>query len=189
MLLSDRDIKSEIKKGNIVIKPFPNFKTQLSACSLDLHLANSFLVYQYTKSPFIDIKKAIPEGLMKKIEINDKNAQFVIQPGEFVLGATEEWIELSDSIAARLEGRSSIGRLGIIIHATAGLIPPGWRGRLVLEIANISRIPVALYPKMRICALTFEKVSSPVATPYYKKTDAKYVNQNGPTVSKIKLDL
>ena len=187
MLLSDRDIKSEINKGNIVIKPFPNFKTQLSACSLDLHLGNSFLVYQYTKSPFIDIKKTIPEGLMRKIEIN--NTQFVIQPGEFVLGATDEWVELSSSIAARLEGRSSIGRLGIIIHATAGLIPPGWRGRLVLEIANISRIPVALYPKMRICALTFEKVSSPVETPYYKKTDAKYTNQNGPIASKIKLDL
>lgn len=189
MILSDIDIKSEIKKGNIVIKPFPNFESQLSACSLDLHLGKQFLVYQYTKGPFIDIKQPIPKELTKKIKLANKNSQFIIQPGEFVLATTEEWIELPDSIAARLEGRSSIGRLGIIIHATAGLIPPGWRGRLVLEIANIARIPVALYPGMRICALTFEKVSSKVETPYYKKKGAKYLHQKEPIVSKIKFDL
>jgi dCTP deaminase len=187
MILSDKDIKKEIKKGTIVIKPFPNFKTQLSACSLDLHLGNKFLVFQYTKSPFIDIKKPMPRGIAKTITISDD--QFVIQPGEFILGITGEWIELSDSIAARLEGRSSIGRLGIIIHATASLIPPGWRGRLVLEIANIARIPVALYPGMRICALTFEKISSAVEIPYCKNKNAKYLNQNMPVISRIKLDL
>lgn len=188
MILSDKDIKKEIKQGNIIIKPQPDFKNQLSSCSLDLHLGNSFLIYQYSMLPFIDIKKEIPEGLMKQIEVKNKNKYFIIQPGEFVLGATDEWVELSDMIAARLEGRSSIGRLGITIHATASLIPPGWRGRIVLELGNIARMPVALYPKMRICALTFEQISSAVNIPYFKKKNAKYANQKGPTISKINFD-
>lgn len=188
MILSDADIQQAIKKKLIVIRPSPDFKIQLSSCSIDLRLGNEFLVYQYTQGPFIDIKKPIPKSLTKKIIVRE-NQQFVIQPGEFVLGTTLEWIELSDEIAARLEGRSSIGRLGIIIHATASLIPPGWKGKIVLEIANIARIPVALYPGMRICALSFEKVSSKVIVPYYKKKGAKYLGQKEPLPSKIRLEL
>lgn len=188
MILADCDIKKAINNGDIIIKPQPNFDSQLSSCSLDLHLGSQFLIYQYSILPFIDIKKEIPSELMKQVDLKNQDEYFIIQPGEFVLGATDEWVELSDKIAARLEGRSSIGRLGIVIHATASLIPPGWRGKIVLELGNIARIPVALYPKMRICALTFEQVSSTVNIPYFKKKNAKYANQKGPAVSRINFD-
>src|SRR3989344_4419989 len=184
MLLSDFDIKKEIKKKNIVIRPAPDFSQQLSACSLDLHLGNEFRVFEYSALPFIDIKKTIPQNLTRVVTIK-KNESFVVQPGEFVIAATEEWVELSNQIAARLEGRSSLGRLGIIVHATAALFPPGWRGAPVLELGNIARMPVSLYPGMRICAFSFEYVSSPVETPYYKNKNAKYRNQKGAVASKI----
>lgn len=184
MLLSDRDIKKEIKKGNIKIKPHPTFDIQLSSCSLDLRLGYEFRTFQYSVLPFIDIKKELPSELSKKIKISGDKF-FIVQPGEFVLGTTYEWVELSDHIAARIEGRSSIGRLGIIVHATASLVDPGWKGNLVLELSNIARMPVALYPKMRICSLAFEYLSSPSEIPYNKRKISNYINQKGAVFSKI----
>lgn len=188
MLLSDTDIKKEIKNKNIIIKPAPNYEEQLSPCSIDLRLGNEFRIYQYAQTPFIDIKKPIPLELTKAVKIRHGNT-FTVQPGEFVLASTYEWIELEDIIAGRLEGRSSLGRLGIMIHATASLIPPGWRGNLVLELGNIARIPVALYPGMRVCALSFEYLSSPAAIPYDKKKTSKYIRQKGTVASKIDKEL
>lgn len=184
MLLSDRDIKNELKVGNIILKPKPNLDIQLTSCSVDLRLGEEFRIFQHSSVPFIDVNKEIPDSLTKLVKADGKKG-FVVAPGEFVLASTLEWIELADNIAARLEGRSSLGRLGILIHATASLIPPGWRGNLVLEIGNISRIPVILHPKMRICALSFEYLTSKSDVPYYKKKGAKYINQKGAVASRI----
>lgn len=188
MLLSDGDIKKEMKRGNIIIKPKPDFDIQLSPCSLDLRLGNEFRVFQYATLPYIDIKNGLPDHLTQAVRLSKKDP-FTVQPGEFVLASTLEWIELSDSIAARLEGRSSLGRLGIMIHATASLIPPGWKGNIVLEIGNIARMPVALYPEMRICALSFEYLTAPAEIPYDKRKTSKYLNQKGAVVSKIDQEL
>ncbi|OGK14880.1 dCTP deaminase [Candidatus Roizmanbacteria bacterium RIFCSPLOWO2_02_FULL_37_19] len=184
MLLSDKDIRRNIKQKNIIIKPIPDFSTQLGPCSLDLRLGTNFRVFEYTVTPYIDIQKGVPSELTRPIKIPN-NVPFTVQPGELVLASTAEWIELPDNIAARLEGRSSLGRIGIIVHATAQLIPPGWRGNLVLELSNIARLPVALYPGMRVCALSFEEMTSNAETPYYKNKMAKYVNQKGSVASKI----
>lgn len=173
----------------IIITPPPDLRVQLSSCSLDLRLSNQFTIFQHGTVPFIDIKRELPKELTRTITLQKDTHYFVVQPGEFVLASTYEWIEMrTTTIAARLEGRSSIGRLGITIHATASFIPPGWRGNIVLELSNIGRIPVALYPKMRICALTFERITTPVEIPYHKKKNAKYVNQKGPLTSKIHID-
>ncbi len=184
MILSDGDIKKEIKKGIISITPAPNFTTQLDACSLDLRLGTEFRVFDYSAIPYIDIKAGVPKELTRLIKMK-KNMPFFIQPGELVLAATDEWIELPDNIAARLEGRSSLGRIGIIVHATASMIAPGWRGNIVLELSNISRLPVALYPGMRICALSFETISSKALRPYNKNKGEKYHRQKGAVASKI----
>lgn len=184
MILSDRDIKKEIESENIVIKPAPNFKEQLSACSLDLKLGREFRVFQYSVLPFIDIKKQIPDGLTSLIKLK-KGEPFILQPGEFVLASTEEWVELSSKIAARLEGRSSIGRLGVIVHATASVVSPGWQGNITLELGNIGRMAVALHPGMRVCALSFEYLTSEAEVPYHKNKMSKYVRQKGVLASKI----
>jgi len=188
MLLSDGDIKSEIKKGNIIIKPKPNYKIQLSSCSLDLRLGDEFTIFEHAKLPYIDIKKPITNGLIKKVKIND-GEPFVLQPREFVLATTHEWVKLPDNIAGRLEGRSSIGRLGVIIHSTAALIDPGFSGKIVLELGNIGRMPVVLYKKIRICSLSFEKLITPAEVPYYKKKIAKFLNQTSPDLVNINSDL
>ena len=117
--------------------------------------------------------------------IEKNNEPFIIHPGEFVLAQTSEKVMLPADILARLEGRSSWGRLGIVIHSTAGKIDPGFYGTITLEIANISRLPVALWPGTKICQLTFEKLSSPSENPYNKRKDAKYLGQSDPAVSKI----
>ena len=109
----------------------------------------------------------------------------MLQPHEFVLAITEETLELDDDVLGRLEGRSSLGRIGIIVHGTAGLFDPGWRGKATLELSNLGRMPVALYPGMRICSFTFEQVSTPVSVPYYKKTSNKYAGQTSPVASKL----
>jgi dCTP deaminase len=178
MLLSDIDIKKALKSKKIIIKPIPKFIDALSPCSLDLSLANEFKIFEYTRLPFVDTRDRIGDELTKVIKVK-KGDPFIMQPGEFVLGATAEWIELPDNIAARLEGRSSLGRLGIVVHSTAALVHPGFRGNIVLELGNHSRMPVALYPGMRMCALSFELLTTPAEVPYWKQKDNKYLNQKG----------
>ena len=126
--------------------------------------------------------------MTKKVRV-EKGSSFVLQPKQFILGVTLEEIEVPDDIGARIEGRSSWGRLGIIIHSTAGYIDPGFRGRLTLEISNIGMLPVLLYPKMRICQIAFESLSSPAKIPYYKKKDVKYFGDTEPQESRIHKDL
>lgn len=185
MIFSDRDIKRLLSEGAIRIDPPPQLDVQLGSCSLDLRLSNQFSLFEYNKYPFIDIRD--PEQAKhttREIIVEDDTA-FVLHPGSFVLAVTIERLELPDDIVGRLEGRSSLGRLGIIVHATASVIDPGWRGRVVLELANHGLMPVALYPGIRVCSITFEQVSTPVENPYWRKAQAKYANQEGLIPSRI----
>ena len=180
MILSDRDIKKALLEKRIVISPEPDLSTQLGSVSIDLRLGNNVRVFEYSKRPYIDTKKGlIHQDATKSITVQDDET-FILQPGDFVLAVTVESIKLSDDLVMRLEGRSSLGRLGIVVHSTASVFDPGWNGNLVLELGNLGRMPVALYPGMNICAVTFETLTSPAEVPYYEKKSAKYVNQKNP---------
>lgn len=185
MILSDKDIKKYIQGGAIKIKPKPNFKEQLGPCSLDLHLGNTFKSFKPSQYPYLDLKRRINfEDLMEEIKIED-DAPFILQPKEFVIAATKEEITLPSDIMARLDGRSSLGRLGVVVHSTAARFDPGWDGRAVMELGNLGIMPVVLYAGMRICALTFETLSSPCEVTYLKKKGQKYGRQTFPKASKI----
>ncbi|MDQ6759665.1 MAG: dCTP deaminase [Acidobacteriota bacterium] len=184
MVLSDVDIKRYLALGKIKVRPeLP--PEQFGSCSVDFRLGNEFNVFEHSRYPFIDLreKKGI-EDLMKPVMIQDGEA-FILQPREFVLAITEETLELADDVLGRLEGRSSLGRIGIIVHGTAGLFDPGWSGKATLELSNLGRMPVALYPGMRICSFTFEQLSSPSSIPYGLKKDNKYAGQSRPLASKL----
>ncbi len=186
MILSDKDIKKAIREGRIKIRPKPDFKTQLGACSLDLCLGSVFRLFEHSRVPYIDPLDKNRNGKNATRQIRVKKGEpFIIQPGDFVLATTVEYLEIADDLIGRLEGRSSLGRIGIIVHSTAAVFDPGWRGRVVMEIGNLGRIAVALYPGMRICDIHFEEVSSKVETPYWKKVGAKYIGQKGPEPSRL----
>lgn len=185
MILSDRHVREALSAGKIKIKPGIDYDTQLGSCSVDFRLGNIFRVFDYSRHAYIDLRSDRPVyEYMREVEI-DNDQPFIMQPRGFVLASTLEWIELDDDIAARLEGRSSLGRLGIIVHSTAALFEPGWAGNIVIELGNLGMMPVALYPGMRICTLTFEQVSSRVDMPYRSKPGNKYAGQTGPVASKI----
>jgi dCTP deaminase len=180
MILSDRDIKKALKEGSIVVKPKPNLADQLGSSSLDLRLGYHFRVFKHRRRPYIDpLDPATMEDMTEKIVISKKEP-YVIQPGEFCLASILEWVELPDDIAARIDGRSSLGRVGLVIHSTAGHIDPGFRGAITMELSNIGKMPILLYPKMRVCQLVFEKLSSPAERPYHKKPGAKYAGKTTP---------
>lgn len=188
MIFSDRDIKRLLSEGRIKVDPAPDLSLQVGSCSLDLRLSHEFSVFEYNKHPFIDVRDPEQSRDVMRPVVVEAGQPFILHPQSFVLAITLENLELPDDIVARLEGRSSLGRLGIIVHATASVIDPGWRGRIVLELANHGQMPVALYPGMRICSVTFEPLSSPVDMPYWKKAEAKYKNQQSPLASKIAED-
>lgn len=189
MILSDRDIKRFFQEGKIKIIPEPEWKIQLGPASVDFRLGDEFRVFNHATNPYIDPKKEETfHNLTKKIKVQ-RGSPLVLQPRQFILGITLEEIELPDDIGARIEGRSSWGRLGIVIHSTAGYIDPGFRGRLTLEISNIGMLPVLLYPGMRLCQIAFETLSSPAMIPYNKKKDVKYFGDREPQESRIHKDL
>ncbi len=185
MILSDRDIKKALASGRIKITPKPNLTTQLGSCMIDLELGNVFCVFNHSKTPYLDPKDPATLACATAEVIIKDNEAFILHPGEFVLAHTREYIEMPDDLTGRLEGRSSIGRMGVVIHSTAANIECGFRGNITLELANMGRIPVMLYPGMRICSLSFEELSSPALVPYYKKKSAKYIGQKKPEASKI----
>ena len=185
MILSDHDIKKALAAGKITISPAPELSMVLGSCSIDLRLGNRFRIFDHSKFPFIDPNNPrLATDMMREIAV-DKDQPFILQPGDFVLATTMESFTLPDTLLARLEGRSSLGRLGIVVHSTASIFEPGWQGVVVMELGNLGRMPVALYPGMRVCALTFEELSSPADVPYNKKKSAKYANQKSPEASKI----
>lgn len=178
MILSDREIKKYLKEGKLKIEPL-NIDEQIMPVGIDLRLGNEFRVFKMGSKSHIDPRDNIEDSTeLIKIKSGDT---FIIHPGELVLGVTKEYIELPDDVAARIDGRSSLGRLGIIVHSTAGHVDPKFRGKLTLEISNIGRLPVSLIPNMKFCSLIFEKISSPVEKGY----KGKYLDQITPTVSKI----
>lgn len=184
MVLSDVDIRGYIQRGKIKITP-PLPDDQFGSCSVDFRLGNLFSVFEHSRYPFIDPRhRRGIEEMMQEIEVAD-GEQFILQPRDFVLAITVETLELADDVLGRLEGRSSLGRIGIIVHGTAGLFDPGWIGKATLELSNLSRMPVALYPGMRICSFTFEQLSSPSSMPYRNKPGNKYSGQDRPLASKL----
>ncbi|HOL39755.1 MAG TPA: dCTP deaminase [Dictyoglomaceae bacterium] len=187
MILSDRDIKAYIKEGKLIIAPMDDPKRQIQPSSIDLRLGNTFLHFKVEGRAFIDPTKDSLQDLMGTIEVED-GKPFFLRPGEFVLGTTIETIKLPEDLVARVDGRSSLGRLGVIVHATAGYVDPGFCGQITLELSNINHVPIALYPGMRICQISFYTLTSPAETPYYKKEGSKYQNQKGPTASKLDID-
>jgi dCTP deaminase len=184
MVLSDIDIKNYIQQRKIKISPaLP--PEQFGSCSVDFRLGSEFSVFEHSRHAFIDLRdKTAIQDLMRTISV-PPGEPFIMQPGEFALAITEETLELDDDVLGRLEGRSSLGRIGIIVHGTAGLFDPGWMGKATLELSNLGRMPVALYPGMRICSFTFEQVSTRVAVPYRKKAGNKYAGQERPLASKL----
>ena len=185
MVLSDSDIKKAIQNGKIVITPKPNFSTQLDTCTLDLRLGNVFRVFDHSQNPYIDpSKKDYSNEITKKVVIRD-GGYFIMQPGDFVLAITAERVKIANNLMGRLEGRSSLGRLGIVVHSTASIFHAGWDGNCVLELGNLGRMAVKLTPGMRICAMSFEELTSAAEIPYSKKKNAKYKIQKEPTESRF----
>src|SRR6202166_4227586 len=184
MVLSDVDIKRYIAEGKIRIAPeLP--PEQFGSCSVDFRLGNEFNVFEHSRHAFIDLRdRRGIEDLMKPV-IVPHGEPFILQPREFVLAITEEQLELDDDVLGRLEGRSSLGRIGIIVHGTAGLFDPGWIGKATLELSNLGLMPVALYPGMRICSFTFEQLTTRVKVSYRNKVGNKYAGQDRPLASKL----
>lgn len=185
MVLSDRTIKEEIARGRIVIEPLD--ESCIQAASVDIHLDKQFRVFRNSRRPFIDVRQEM-EDLTELVVIKDESP-FILHPGEFVLGSTLESVTLPDDIVARLEGKSSLGRLGLLIHSTAGYVDPGWRGHLTLELSNVANLPITLYYGMKIGQISFLMLTSPAERPYGSPgTDSKYQGQTGPTPSRYFLD-
>ncbi len=181
MVLSDRSIRRLIDEGRIVIDPYDDALMQ--PASLDVRVDRLFRVFRNSRYPFIDVKSEL-EGLTELVEI-DGDEPFILHPGEFVLGSTLERIALPDDLVARLEGKSSLGRLGLLIHSTAGFIDPGWDGHVTLELSNVANLPITIYPEMKIGQLSFVQLLEPADHPYGSSgLGSKYQGQRGPTPSR-----
>ena len=186
MVLSDRDIRAAIASGRIGIEPFDESCVQ--PASVDIRLDRFFRVFSSTRHPFIDVAK-VSDEITELVEVKD-GERFILHPGQFVLGSTRERVRLAENIVSRVEGKSSLGRLGLLIHSTAGFIDPGWHGHITLELSNVNTIPVTLYPGMRIGQLSFFPLSSDAEHPYGStQTGSHYQGQTGPTPSRYRLDL
>jgi dCTP deaminase len=181
VLLSDRDILAEIDAGRVGLDPFE--RSMIQPSSIDVRLDKFFRVFDNHKYPHID-PAADQSDLTREVEV-DGDETFVLHPGEFVLGSTYETVSLPDDVAARLEGKSSLGRLGLLTHSTAGFIDPGFSGHVTLELANVATLPIKLYPGMKIGQLCFFRLSSAAENPYGSAAyGSRYQGQRGPTPSR-----
>lgn len=193
MKLSDRDIIQHLKIGKIGIEPTPDH-SKIKGISVDLRLDNKFRVFNDHTAPFIDLSgekeemQKIMDVVMGDEVVIKEGEAFFLHPGELALAATFESVSIPDDLVGWLDGRSSLARLGLMVHVTAHRIDPGWHGQIVLEIFNSGKLPLALRPGMDICAINFETLSSAAIKPYNKRADAKYRNQKGPTASRITQD-
>jgi dCTP deaminase len=179
--MSDRDIRAEIEAGRIGLEPLDMGLLQPS--SFDVRLDRFFRLFDNHKYAYIDPAEEMSD-LTRLVEVDPKEA-FILHPGEFVLGSTYEFVTLPDNIAARLEGKSSLGRLGLLTHSTAGFVDPGFNGHVTLELANVSNLPIKLWPGMKVGQLCFFQLSSPSETPYGSaKYNSRYQGQRGPTASR-----
>jgi dCTP deaminase len=181
MILSDKSIREELAAGRIVIDPLGDGCIQPS--SVDLHIDRYFRVFRNHTMRVIDVKEPM-EDLTELVEINEED-HFVLHPGEFVLGSTYERVALAHDLVARLEGKSSLGRLGLLIHSTAGFVDAGWDGHLTLELSNVANLPITLYPGMKIGQISFLQMTTAADVPYgSKQVGSKYQGQRGPTPSR-----
>ncbi len=181
MVLSDRTIKRLLDEGRIGIEPYEEELLQPS--SVDVRVDKLFRVFRNSRYPFIDVKQEMEE-LTELVEVEPDEA-FILHPGEFVLGSTLERITLPDDLVARLEGKSSLGRLGLLIHSTAGFIDPGWDGHVTLELSNVANLPITIYYGMKIGQVSFVQLSEPAEHPYGTgDLGSKYQGQIGPTPSR-----
>ena len=181
VLLSDRDIRAEIASGRVGCEPFSESMIQPS--SVDVRLDKFFRVFENHKYSVID--PSIEQAELTREVVAEGNEPFILHPGEFVLASTYEVITLPDDIAGRLEGKSSLGRLGLLTHSTAGFIDPGFSGHITLELSNVANLPVKLFPGMKIGQLCLIKLSSPAEHPYgSEKYGSRYQGQRGPTASR-----
>lgn len=208
MILSDTDISHRLEEGDLVIEPIEDPDLQIQPASIDLRLGREFLEFKRTNIPCIHpdrgdevdeyvTKTSVPMGpgaeqttLSAGYDADDRfeRNEFILHPGDFVLGTTIERVEIPDDLLAHVEGRSSLGRLAIVVHATAGIIDPGYRGQVTLELSNLGSAPVALKPGMRISQLTFTELKSPAERPYGTERGSKYQDQSGPQASRIQGD-
>lgn len=185
VIFSDRTIKQAIDEGRIEIDPFEASFIQPS--SVDLRCDNAFRVFENHKYPHIDPRE-VQDDLTSEV-IVPNGEPFILHPGEFVLGATLERVRLGNGIVARLEGKSSLGRLGLLIHSTAGFVDPGFDGYLTLELSNVANLPIAIYPGMRIGQISFYQMTTEAEHPYGStEAGSKYQNQRGPTPSRSHID-
>jgi dCTP deaminase len=188
MILSDADIRRRLADGELVVEPLSDPELQIQPASIDLRLGREFLEFQRTNIPCIhpnseqEVDEYVEETLV------EEGADFILHPGDFVLGTTTERVEIPPDLIAHVEGRSSLGRLAVVVHATAGLADPGYQGQITLELSNLGTAPVALTPGMRISQLTFTELKTPAERPYGTERGSKYQDQSGPQASRIQSD-
>jgi len=178
MIIPDHEIRKLLSSGNVVVEPLE--PEQVQAACIDLRLGDEFRVFKSTSEAFIDSRN--PKEYTECIKSGEK---FIIHPNEFILGITMERVRLPADVAAYVDGKSSLGRLGVTAHITSSLVEPGWDGRLVLEIANLGKMPVVLYPGMKICKLVLMRMSSASERPYNTRAETKYKGQSGVIESRI----
>ncbi len=208
MILSDGDIRSRLDDGDLVIEPMADPDLQIQPASVDLRLGREFLEFQRTNiacihpdrgeevAEYVTSTTVPPGPAADQTTLGDHDAddsdrqqpEFVLHPGDFVLGTTIERVQIPDDLIAHVEGRSSLGRLAIVVHATAGIVDPGYRGQITLELSNLGTAPVALTPGMRISQLTFTELKNPAESPYGEERGSKYQDQRGPQASRIQGD-
>jgi len=181
VVLSDRDIRAAVASGRIGIDPFDPSCVQ--PASIDIRLDRFFRVFRSSKHAFIDLAKTL-DDITELVEVG-KTERFILHPGEFVLGSTRERVHLADDLVSRVEGKSSLGRLGLLIHSTAGFIDPGWDGHVTLELSNVANLPITIYHEMKIGQISFMQLTEATSTPYGTGTlGSKYQGQRGPTPSR-----
>ena len=185
-VLSDGDIRRALESGGLVVEPLADHAIQ--PASLDIRLDRDFRVFRNHREAFIDVRAPV-DDLTEVESIADDDEAFVLHPGEFVLGSTLERVALPDNLVARVEGKSSLGRLGLLVHATAGYVDPGWDGHLTMELSNVSNLPIKLYYGMKIGQLSFLELKTPAERPYGSPgLGSKYQGQTGPTASRGYVD-
>jgi dCTP deaminase len=188
MILSDTDILDRLGEGDLVIEPLDDIDLQVQPASVDLRLGREFLEFQHANIPCIHPNsEQETEEYTERVTV-EEDGEYILHPGDFVLGTTHERVAIPADLIAHVEGRSSLGRLAIVVHATAGLCDPGYEGQITLELSNLGTAPVALTPGMRISQLTFTELKTPAERPYGEERGSKYQGQKGPQASKIQSD-
>ena len=184
-VLSDHSIREEVAAGRLVIDPFEDRLVQ--PASIDLRLGREFRVFRNYRLAYIDVKQEMPQ--LTELEIIEDAVPFILHPGEFVLAVTIERVEIPPDLVGRLDGKSSLGRLGLIVHSTAGFVDPGFKGRLTLELTNVANLPITLYYAMPVSQISFSQLTTPADVPYgSEETGSKYQGQSGPESSRYYLN-